>query len=80
MCSLCVLAVVMCGLAALMHALLLAWGCVGGGLFHVRFLRVVIAYVFDHLLLGVCLHASCRVLFLGPIVRFLFHCLLFIYF
>ena len=33
-----------------------------------RFLRVVMACVFDPLLPGVCLHASCHTLFLGPIV------------
>ena len=35
-----------------------------------RFLRVVIACVFDPLLPGVCLHASCHTLFLGPLVLF----------
>ena len=35
-----------------------------------RFLRVVMACVFDPLLPGVCLHASCHTLFLGPIVLF----------
>ena len=33
-----------------------------------RFLRVVMACVFDPLLPGVCLHALCYTLFLGPIV------------
>ena len=33
-----------------------------------RFLRVVMACVFDPLLPGVCLHASCHILFLDPIV------------
>ena len=42
-----------------------------------RFLRVVMACVFDPLLPGVYLHASCHTLFLGPTV--LFYCLLFIY-
>ena len=37
-----------------------------------RFLRVVMACVFDPLLPGVCLHASCHILFLDPIVSFLF--------
>ena len=36
-----------------------------------RFLRVVMACVFDPLLPGVCLHASCHTLFLDPIVSFL---------
>ena len=35
-----------------------------------RFLRVVMACVFDPLLPGVCLHASCHTLFLDPIVSF----------
>ena len=42
-----------------------------------RFLRVVMACVFDPLLLGVCLHAPCDTPFLNPIG---FCCLLFIYF
>ena len=33
-----------------------------------RFLQVVMACMFDPLLPGVCLHASCHTLFLGPIV------------
>ena len=37
-----------------------------------RFLRVVMACVFDPLLLGVCLHASCHTLFFDPIASFLF--------
>ena len=41
-----------------------------------RFDRVVMACVFDPLLPGVCLYASCQTLFLDPIV----FCLLFIYF
>ena len=36
-----------------------------------RFFRVVMACVFDPLLPGVCLHASCHTLFLDPIVPFL---------
>ena len=36
-----------------------------------RFLRVVMACVFDPLLPGVCLHASCHTLFLGHLVLFL---------
>ena len=36
-----------------------------------RFLRVVMAFVFDLLLTGVCLHASCYKLFLDPVVSFL---------
>ena len=32
------------------------------------YIRVVMAYVFDPLLPGVCLHASCHTLFLGSIV------------
>ena len=36
-----------------------------------RFLRVVMACVFDPLLPGVCLHASCDTPFLDPIVSFL---------
>ena len=36
-----------------------------------RFLRVVMACVFDPLLPGVCLHPSCHTLFLDPIVSFL---------
>ena len=36
-----------------------------------RFLRVAMARVFDPLLPGVCLHASCHTLFLDPIVSFL---------
>ena len=43
-----------------------------------RFFRVVMACVFDPLLPGVCLHASCYTLFLDPIV--LSCCLLFIFF
>ena len=35
-----------------------------------RFLRVVTACVFDPLLPGVCLHASCHTRFLGPLVIF----------
>ena len=35
-----------------------------------RFLRVVMACVFDPLLPGVCLHASCYTLFSVPIVSF----------
>ena len=31
---------------------------------------MVMACVFDPLLPGVCLHASCHTLFLGPIVHF----------
>ena len=42
-----------------------------------RFLRVVMACVFDPLLPGVCLHASCHTLFLDPIV--FFFCLLFVF-
>ena len=38
-----------------------------------RFLRVVMACVFDPLLPGVCLHASCHTLFLDPIVSFLLY-------
>ena len=41
------------------------------GVLHVRFLQVVMACVFDPLLPGVCLHASCHTLFLDPIVSFL---------
>ena len=37
-----------------------------------RFLRVVMACVFDPLLPGVSLHASCHTLFFDPIVSFLF--------
>ena len=37
---------------------------------HVRFLQVVMACVFDLLLPGVCLHAFCHTLFLGPLVLF----------
>ena len=33
---------------------------------------MVMACVFDPLLPGVCLHASCHTLFLGPIVLFFF--------
>ena len=36
-----------------------------------RFLRVVIACVFDPILSGVCLHASCRTLFSSPLVLLL---------
>ena len=36
-----------------------------------RFLRVVMACVFDPLLPGVCLHAFCHTMFLGPLVLFL---------
>ena len=36
-----------------------------------RFLRVVMACVFDPLLPGVCLLTSCHTLFLDPIVSFL---------
>ena len=36
-----------------------------------RFLQVVMACVFDPLLPGVCLHASCHTLFLGPFFFFL---------
>ena len=43
-----------------------------------RFLRVVIECVFDPLLPGVCLHASCHTLFVGLNVHFC--CLLLIYF
>ena len=41
-----------------------------------RFLRVAMTCVFDPLLPGVCLHASCQTLFLHPIILFR---LLFIY-
>ena len=37
-----------------------------------RFLRAVMAFVFDPLLPGVCLHVSCHTLFLHPIVLFSF--------
>ena len=60
--SLCFLAIAICSLSTLTHALLLA---------RVRFLREVMACVFDPLLPGVCLHASCHTLFLDPIVSFL---------
>ena len=42
------------------------------GVLHVRFLRVVMACVFDPLLPGVCLYASCRTLLLDPTVFFVF--------
>ena len=42
-----------------------------------RFFQVVMACVFDPVLPGVCLHASCHTKFLNPIG---FCCLLFIYF
>ena len=40
------------------------------GVLYVRFLWVVMVCVFDPLLPGVCLHASCHTLFLDPIVLF----------
>ena len=41
------------------------------GVLHVRFFREVMACVFDPLLHGVCLHASCHTLFSGSLVLFL---------
>ena len=49
------------------------------GVLHVMFLQVVMAYVFDPLLPGVCLHAYCHTLFLGSMVLFVVFYLL-IYF
>ena len=69
--SLCFLAIAISSLSTLTHALLLARRLYQQGVLHVRFLRVVIACVFDPLLPGVCLHASCHTLFLDPIVSFL---------
>ena len=69
--SLCFLAIAICSLSTLTHALLLAQRLYQQGVLHVRFLRVVMACVFDPLLPGVCLHASCHTLFLDPIVSFL---------
>ena len=40
------------------------------GVLHVRFLRVVMACVFDPLLPGVCLYASCHILFFRPYCSF----------
>ena len=40
------------------------------GVLHVRFLRVVMACVFDPVLPGVCLHASCHTLFSWPYCSF----------
>ena len=40
------------------------------GVLHVRFFRVVMACVFDPLLPGVCLHASCHTLFFRPYCSF----------
>ena len=42
------------------------------GVLHVRFLRVVMACVFDPLLPGVCLHASCHTLFFRQYCSFIF--------
>ena len=69
--SLCFLAIAICGLSTLTHALLLARRLYQQGVLHVRFLWVVMACVCDPLLPGVCLHASCHTLFLDPIVSFL---------
>ena len=44
---------------------------------HVRFFRVVMACVFEPLLPGVCLYASCHTPFLDPIVLFLFYLFIF---
>ena len=40
------------------------------GVLHMRFLRVVMACVFDPLLPGVCLHASCQTLVFRPYCSF----------
>ena len=48
------------------------------GVLHVRFFQVAMACVFDPLLPGVCLHASCHKLFLHPHCSF--YWLLLIYF
>ena len=69
--SLCFLAIAICSLSTLTHALLLAQRLYQQGVLHVRFLKVVMACVFDPILPGVCLHASCHTLFLDPIVSFL---------
>ena len=69
--SLCFLAIAICSLSTLTHALLLARRLYQQGVLHVRFLRVVMACVFDPLLPGVCLHTFCHTLFLDPIVSFL---------
>ena len=74
--SLCFLAIAICSLSTLTHALLLARRLYQQGVLHVRFLRVAMACVFDPLLPGVFLHAFCHTLLLDPIVSFL---LLFIY-
>ena len=71
--SLCFLAIAICSLSALTHALLLARRLYPQGVLHVRFLRVVMAWVFDPLLPVVCFHASCHRLFLDPIVSFLLY-------
>ena len=44
-----------------------------------RFLQVVMACVFDLLLPGVCLHASCHTLFFRPYCSFFFVFNLFIF-
>ena len=69
--SLCFLAIAIRSLSTLTHAFLLARRLYQQGVFHVTFLRVVMACVFDPLLPGVCLHASCHTLFLHPTVSFL---------
>ena len=68
---LCFLAIAICSLSTLTHTLLLARRLYQQGVLHVRFLQVVMACVFDPLLPGVCLHASCHALCLDPIVSFL---------
>ena len=65
------IAIAICSLSTLTHTLLLARRLYQQGVLHVRFLWVVMACVFDPLLPGVCLHASCHTLFLDPIVYFL---------
>ena len=65
------LAIAICSLSTLTRALLFVRRLYQQGVLHVRFLRVVMACVFDPLLPGVCLHASCHTLFLDPIVSFL---------
>ena len=72
MCSLYLLTIAICSLSTLTHALFLARGLYQQGVLHVRFLRVVMACVFDPLLPCVCLHASCHTLFLDSIVSFSF--------
>ena len=74
------LAIAICSLSTLTHALNLARRLYQQGVLHVRFLRVVMACAFDPLLPGVCLDVSCHALFLDSNSFFSFVFYLFIYF